>query len=40
VVLPTIRKFDLGIKNLTPLEKYRSLLKAISKVHGINHNYE
>ncbi|MEQ8240576.1 MAG: glutamate-cysteine ligase family protein [Cyclobacteriaceae bacterium] len=37
-ILPTIRKFDLEIENLTPLERYRSLLKAIAKMRG--NNYE
>lgn len=33
-ILPTIRKFDLEIENLTPLERYHALLKAISKMRG------
>lgn len=36
-ILPTMRKFDLGIENLTPLERYRSLLSAISKMRGNNY---
>lgn len=37
-ILPTIRKFDLELENLTPFERYRSLLKAIGKMRG--NNYE
>ncbi len=36
-ILPTIRKFDLEIENLTPLERYAALLKAISKMRGKNY---
>ncbi len=36
-ILPTIRKFDLEIENLTPLERYRALLKAIAKMRGSNY---
>ena len=33
-ILPTLRKFDLDIENLTPLKRYESLGKAIMKVRG------
>ncbi len=33
-ILPTIRKFDIEIDNLTPIERYDALLKAISKSRG------
>ncbi|MFY0672616.1 MAG: CBS domain-containing protein [Bacteroidia bacterium] len=33
-ILPTIRKFDLGLENLTPYERYRALLDAIGKLRG------
>ncbi len=33
-ILPTIRKFDLELENLTPLERYRALMDAISKLRG------
>ncbi len=33
-ILPTIRKLDLDIENLTPLERYQALIKAISKMRG------
>lgn len=33
-VLPTIRKSDLDIKNLTPLPRYRALCDAINKLRG------
>jgi len=33
-ILPTIRKFDLEIENLTPLERYHALIKAVSKMRG------
>ena len=33
-ILPTIRKFDLEIENLTPYERYFSLVKAITKLRG------
>lgn len=36
-ILPTIRKFDLDINNLTPMERYYALLKAISKMRGKQH---
>lgn len=36
-ILPTIRKFDLDISNITPLERYEALLQAISNAKGKNH---
>ncbi|MBV6647396.1 MAG: CBS domain-containing protein, partial [Cyclobacteriaceae bacterium] len=36
-ILPTIRKFDLEMNNLTPLERYQSLIKAIDKMRGKAH---
>lgn len=33
-ILPTIRKSDLEMENLTPIDRYRALSKAISKVRG------
>jgi len=30
-ILPTIRKFDLDIKNLTPKQRYKALMEAIDK---------
>jgi CBS domain-containing protein/gamma-glutamylcysteine synthetase len=33
-ILPTIRKFDLDINNLTPLQRYFALMEAISKMRG------
>lgn len=33
-ILPTIRKFDLGIENLTPLDRYHALVTAIKKLRG------
>lgn len=33
-ILPSIRKFDLGMENLTPLQRYNALIKAISKLRG------
>lgn len=33
-VLPTIRKSDLDIENLTPLPRYHALCKAINKLRG------
>lgn len=33
-ILPTIRKFDLGIENLTPLKRYKALIEAIEKLRG------
>jgi CBS domain-containing protein len=36
-ILPTIRKFDLEIGNLTPLDRYHALMEAISKMRGTIH---
>ena len=33
-ILPTIRKFDLDIENLTPLQRYKALISAIEKLRG------
>lgn len=33
-ILPTIRKFDLDVENLTPLQRYFALLGAIKKLRG------
>jgi CBS domain-containing protein/gamma-glutamylcysteine synthetase len=33
-VLPTIRKSDLDVKNITPLPRYRALCDAINKLRG------
>ena len=33
-ILPTIRKFDLSIDNLTPLQRYQSLIEAIGELRG------
>ncbi len=33
-ILPTIRKFDLELENLTPLDRYGALVEAISKLRG------
>lgn len=37
-VLPTIRKSDLDIENLTPLPRYRALCDAINKLRGDEYN--
>ena len=36
-ILPTIRKFDLGLENLTPLQRYDALMKAIARLRGKIH---
>ncbi len=36
-ILPTLRKFDLDLDNLTPLQRYFALMKAISKMRGESH---
>ncbi|MGB3780608.1 MAG: glutamate-cysteine ligase family protein [Tunicatimonas sp.] len=36
-ILPTLRKSDLGMSNLTPLDRYHALVKAISKMRGSKH---
>jgi len=33
-ILPTIRKFDLELDNLTPLKRYEALVKAVNKLRG------
>jgi len=33
-ILPTIRKMDVDLKNLTPLQRYRALCKAITKLRS------
>lgn len=33
-ILPTIRKFDLEIENLTPIDRYYALLEAINRMRG------
>ena len=36
-ILPTLRKSDLEMHNLTPLDRYRALVKAINKMRGGKH---
>ncbi|HIO73313.1 MAG TPA: CBS domain-containing protein, partial [Flavobacteriales bacterium] len=33
-ILPTIRKFDINMENLTPMERYFALCTAINKLRG------
>ncbi|OEK03202.1 CBS domain-containing protein [Roseivirga sp. 4D4] len=33
-ILPTLRKFDLAIENITPLDRYYALAEAIKKMRG------
>lgn len=33
-ILPTIRKMDVDLKNMTPLQRYRALCQAINKLRG------
>ncbi|SMO36280.1 CBS domain-containing protein [Fodinibius sediminis] len=35
-ILPTIRKMDIDLKNLTPLQRYRALCQAINKLRSEN----
>jgi len=35
-ILPTIRKMDVDLKNMTPLQRYRALCQAIQKLRGEN----
>lgn len=35
-ILPTIRKMDIDLKNLTPLQRYRALCQAIKKLRSEN----
>ncbi len=36
-ILPTLRKLDLGIENVTPLNRYHALIEAIQKMRGRIH---
>ena len=36
-ILPSLRKVDLELDNLTPLKRYHALIKAISKLRGRYH---
>ena len=36
-ILPTLRKSDLEMSNLTPLDRYHALVKAIGKMRGSKH---
>ncbi|MEM6360608.1 MAG: glutamate-cysteine ligase family protein [Bacteroidota bacterium] len=36
-ILPTLRKFDLGLDNITPLNRYHALIEAIQKMRGRIH---
>ena len=36
-ILPTIRKLDLTLENLTPIERYRALCEALKKLRGTEH---
>lgn len=38
-ILPTLRKYDLGLENLTPKKRYRALMEAINQ-HLIGSAYE
>lgn len=33
-ILPTIRKFDVEIANITPIDRYRALMKALADLRG------
>ncbi|MEO1654070.1 MAG: CBS domain-containing protein, partial [Bacteroidota bacterium] len=33
-ILPTIRKFDIELENLTPLDRYYALIEAINRLRG------
>ncbi|HAA12595.1 MAG TPA: CBS domain-containing protein, partial [Cytophagales bacterium] len=33
-ILPTIRKFDLGLDSVTPLQRYFALMEAVKKMRG------
>lgn len=39
-ILPTLRKFDLNMKNVFPKRRYRSLLSAINAQRDSNHGYD
>ena len=36
-ILPSLRKFDLELQNLTPLKRYMALITAIAKLRGSSH---
>ncbi len=33
-ILPTVRKFDMSINNMTPYERYKALIKGLVKMRG------
>ncbi|MEM7108905.1 MAG: glutamate-cysteine ligase family protein [Bacteroidota bacterium] len=37
-ILPTLRKFDLAMENITPLNRYYALIEAIQKMRGRLHD--
>lgn len=37
-ILPTLRKFDFGMDNLTPYERYFALCESINKLRGKNYD--
>ena len=37
-ILPTIRKMDVDLKNMTPLQRYRALCQAIDKLRGSDYD--
>lgn len=39
-ILPTLRKFDLDMKNIFPKRRYRTLLSAINAQRESNHGYD
>src|SRR5690606_38902807 len=39
-ILPTLRKFDLDMKNVFPKRRYRSLLSAINAQRDSSHGYD
>lgn len=39
-ILPTLRKFDLDMKNVFPKRRYRSLLSAINAQRDTSHGYD
>ncbi|MBY5957834.1 CBS domain-containing protein [Membranicola marinus] len=39
-ILPTLRKYDLDMKNVFPKRRYRSLLSAINAQRDANHGYD
>ncbi len=38
-ILPTLRKFDLELDNITPLDRYHALIKAVEKMRGKVHEF-